>query len=52
MFGIDRLIFYFIFSNCKALGATFGLGALEGFILYSGAIVACISTVLGKKEKK
>lgn len=50
MFKLDLELCNFIYRNCKALGNTFGYGAAEGLVIYSGIITATIMKVINKKS--
>lgn len=52
MFKLDNLIFHFVYDNCKTLGATFGLGAFEGFVMYFGIVVLSFTSALNIKSDK
>ena len=50
MFKLDKQIIGFIYEQCKTLGCAFGYGALEGMIIYIGAITAGILELLKVKK--
>lgn len=52
MFVLDKLIFAFIYAHCKALGATFCLGAFEGFVIYFSTITLGFTAIFGQGNKK
>ena len=47
MFNLDIQLFNFIYSSCKSLGNTFGYGAFEGLVMYTGIIM--LGIIKGKR---
>lgn len=53
MFDLDMYVFNTIVNSCRNLGATFYLGALEGFAMYGIAAIYAVSrTIKAKRIKK
>lgn len=51
MFGLDKLVFGLIYNACTDLGAIFGLGPFEGFVLYGGILSSAAIKVLDGYKK-
>lgn len=52
MFGLDKVIFYFVYKHCLRVGSSFGFGAFEGFIMYFMAISSGIIIYFEKRTKR